>query len=71
MINENVKQAPWHQRTLRFGQTNFTEMDPVLMDMDVWRAYWRERRFRDSLLIQVALSLIMRAHFRYNIVRWA
>ena len=32
---------PWHQKTLRWGQTNLTEQDPARIDIDFWRAHWK------------------------------
>jgi hypothetical protein len=31
---------PWYRRTLRWGQTNITEIDPARYDIDWWRAHW-------------------------------
>ena len=33
--------APWYRRTLRWGQTNITEIDPPRYDIPWWREYWR------------------------------
>jgi len=30
-------QAPWWRRTLRWGQTNISEEDPLHYDIDRWR----------------------------------
>ncbi|PYP76627.1 MAG: Tat pathway signal protein [Gemmatimonadetes bacterium] len=32
--------APWYRRTLRWGQTNITEIDPERYDIAWWRQYW-------------------------------
>ncbi len=32
---------PWFRRTLRWGQTNLTEIDPVRFDLAWWRAHWQ------------------------------
>ncbi|HEU4720738.1 MAG TPA: alpha-amylase family protein, partial [Gemmatimonadaceae bacterium] len=32
---------PWYRRTLRWGQTNITEIDPPRYDIAWWRQYWR------------------------------
>jgi hypothetical protein len=34
-------QIPWHRRTLRWGQTNITEKDPIRYDIPWWRAFWK------------------------------
>lgn len=31
---------PWPQTIRRIGQTNFTEHDPVSMDVEQWADYW-------------------------------
>lgn len=33
--------APWYRRTLRWGQTNLTEIDPARFDLAWWRAHWK------------------------------
>src|SRR5262245_17625974 len=35
------KAAPWYKRTLRWGQTNLTELDPTRFDLAWWRDYWK------------------------------
>jgi len=32
--------VPWYRRTLRWGQTNITEIDPGGYDIGWWREYW-------------------------------
>jgi len=32
---------PWYRRTLRWGQTNITEIDPARYDIAWWRKHWR------------------------------
>src|SRR5262245_52400193 len=32
---------PWYRRTLRWGQTNITEIDPERYEIAWWRKYWR------------------------------
>ena len=32
---------PWYRRTLRWGQTNITEIDPTRYDIAWWRKHWR------------------------------
>ncbi len=33
--------TPWYRRTLRWGQTNITEIDPTHYDIAWWRQYWK------------------------------
>ena len=35
---------PWHRRTLRWGQTNITEIDPERYDIGWWRQQWQRTR---------------------------
>lgn len=39
--HEALAAAPWHQRVLRWGQTNITEIDPIRYDIPWWRQYWK------------------------------
>jgi hypothetical protein len=34
------ERLPWYRRTLRWGQTNITEIDPTRYDIGWWRKYW-------------------------------
>jgi hypothetical protein len=38
---DNPQAVPWYRRTLRWGQTNITEIDPARYDIPWWRQYWR------------------------------
>jgi hypothetical protein len=38
---EKPQPSPWYRRTLRWGQTNITEIDPARYDIPWWRQYWR------------------------------
>ena len=33
--------SPWYRRSLRWGQTNITEIDPTRYDIGWWRQYWK------------------------------
>jgi hypothetical protein len=33
--------VPWYRRTLRWGQTNITEIDPTRYDITWWRKQWK------------------------------
>lgn len=35
------KATPWYRRTMRWGQTNITELDPEQYDVEWWRGYWK------------------------------
>lgn len=42
--------APWYRRTLRWGQTNLTEIDPARYDHDWWRAQWQRTRVQGLIV---------------------
>ncbi len=42
--------APWYERTLRWAQTNLTEIDPVRYDADWWREQWRRTRVQGAII---------------------
>src|SRR5947209_2885098 len=37
---------PWYRRTLRWGQTNITEIDPAAYDIAWWRQHWKRTGHR-------------------------
>lgn len=41
---------PWYRRTLRWGQTNITEIDPVEYDIAWWRQHWKRTRVQGVIL---------------------
>jgi len=41
---------PWYQRTLRWGQTNITEKDPVRYDIAFWREHWKHTRIQGAII---------------------
>ena len=36
----SLASQPWQQRVRRVGQTNMTEHDPAVMDVEAWAEYW-------------------------------
>ena len=36
-----VQEKPWYQRVTRWGQTNITERDPIIYDIEWWRNHWK------------------------------
>lgn len=36
-----ARALPWYRRTLRWGQTNITEIDPTRYDIGWWRKQWK------------------------------
>ncbi|MGA2502401.1 MAG: beta-galactosidase, partial [Tepidisphaeraceae bacterium] len=41
---------PWYRRTLRWGQTNITEMDPERYDISWWREYWQRTQTQGVII---------------------
>src|SRR5450759_3404561 len=37
---------PWYSRTLRWGQTNITEIDPQRYDIAWWRQHWKRTQIQ-------------------------
>ena len=42
--------VPWYKRTLRWAQTNLTEIDPARYDVDWWREHWRKTRVQGAII---------------------
>ncbi|MET9023256.1 alpha-amylase family protein [Actinopolymorpha sp. NPDC004070] len=47
---EPARKDPWYRRTVRWGQTNLTEKDPVRYDAQWWREYWRRTRVQGVIV---------------------
>jgi hypothetical protein len=45
-----TKPQPWYRRTLRWGQTNITEVDPAGYDIGWWRQHWKRTRVQGVIL---------------------
>ena len=41
---------PWYKRTVRWGQTNITELDATRYDIAWWRDYWRRTRVQGVII---------------------
>ena len=41
---------PWYRRTLRWGQTNITEIDPAAYDIAWWREHWKRTRVQGVII---------------------
>jgi len=50
LANAAQREPPWHVRTLRWGQTNLTEIDPGRIDIDWWRAHWKRTRIQGVVI---------------------
>lgn len=42
--------VPWYRRTLRWGQTNITEIDPEQYDIAWWRKYWKRTETQGAII---------------------
>ena len=41
---------PWYRRTVRWGQTNITEIDPVNYDIEWWRGHWKKTQIQGVII---------------------
>jgi hypothetical protein len=41
---------PWYRRTLRWGQTNITEIDPTRYDIVWWRQHWKRTQTQGVII---------------------
>src|SRR3984893_14226956 len=41
---------PWYRRTLRWGQTNITEIDAAGYDIAWWRQHWKRTRVQGVII---------------------
>ncbi len=44
------QREPWYRHTVRWGQTNITELDVTRYDIDWWRAYWQRTRVQGVII---------------------
>jgi len=42
--------VPWYRRTLRWAQTNITEIDPTRYDIAWWRQHWRRTQVQGVII---------------------
>lgn len=45
-----MAKRPWYRRTLRWGQTNITEIDPVRYDVAWWRKHWKRTQTQGVII---------------------
>ena len=43
-------ELPWYKTTYRWAQTNFTEDDPVKVDLEFWRKQWRRTKTQGVII---------------------
>src|SRR5215469_11735595 len=46
----SANSIPWYCRTLRWGQTNITEIDPAQYDVAWWRGYWKRTETQGAVI---------------------
>ncbi|MDR1555967.1 MAG: beta-galactosidase [Tannerellaceae bacterium] len=44
------EETPWYRRITRWGQTNITEKDPVIYDINWWRNHWRKTHVQGVII---------------------
>jgi hypothetical protein len=44
------QEQPWYRRTLRWAQTNITEIDPAGYDIGWWRQHWKRTRIQGVII---------------------
>jgi len=47
-VSQNT--APWFRRITRWGQTNITEKDPIIYDIDWWRGHWKKTQVQGVII---------------------
>ena len=45
-----VEARAWYRRTVRWGQTNITEKDPIRYDIPWWREFWKRTQVQGVIL---------------------
>jgi len=43
-------ELPWYRRVTRWGQTNITEKDPVIYDIEWWRKHWKKTQIQGVII---------------------
>jgi hypothetical protein len=55
--------VPWQHRIRRVGQTNMTEHDPAVLDIEQWADYWASLKV-DAVMVSVTGILATRPRCR-------
>ncbi|QQA44325.1 beta-galactosidase trimerization domain-containing protein [Pelagovum pacificum] len=45
-----MEQVPWYERTMRWAQTNLTEIDPARYDNEWWREQWKRTKTQGVII---------------------
>ena len=43
-------EVPWFRRITRWGQTNITEKDPIIYDIEWWRGHWKKTQIQGVII---------------------
>ena len=43
-------ETPWFRKVTRWGQTNITEKDPIIYDIDWWRNQWKKTQIQGVVI---------------------
>jgi len=43
-------EVPWFRRLTRWGQTNITEKDPIIYDIEWWRNHWKKTQVQGVII---------------------
>ena len=43
-------ETPWFRRITRWGQTNITEKDPIIYDIEWWRGHWKKTQIQGVII---------------------
>src|SRR5713101_6258326 len=46
----NRQKLPWYRCTVRWGQTNITERDPIQYDIGWWRQHWQRTQIQGVII---------------------
>ena len=49
-IPQETNEEPWFRRITRWGQTNITEKDPIIYDIEWWRRHWKKTQIQGVII---------------------
>ena len=64
LANPDPSSQPWQKHVRRVGQTNMTEHDPAVMNIDEWADYWHSAQVDVVFVASPAFLLFIRPRFR-------
>ena len=57
---------PWYRTTLRLGQTNLVELDPIRFDAKWWRDYWRKTHVNGVIINAGGIVTYYPSKFKFH-----